>query len=79
MATTKLSAEERSYIVSGIVENFRADGRSRRDFRNFEFKKNVISNTNGSVQLQLVRLRTVPLSLECERNTTVAISDGIRY
>ena len=55
MATVRLSAEERSFIISGITENFRIDGRSRQDFRKFEIKRNVISNTNGSAQLQLVR------------------------
>jgi exosome complex component RRP42 len=53
MATVRLSAEERSFIISGITENFRIDGRSRQDFRKFEIKRNVISNTNGSAQLQL--------------------------
>ena len=54
MATAKLSLHERHYIVSGIEADFRADGRSRKDFRSFNVHQGVISNTNGSAQLQLV-------------------------
>ena len=54
MATVTLSNFEREFIKSGILSDFRADGRSCKDYRSFEIKKGVISNTNGSAQLHLV-------------------------
>lgn len=54
MATAKLSKHERGYIIAGIEADFRADGRRRKDFRSFNIHQGVISNTNGSAQLQLV-------------------------
>lgn len=56
MATAKLSKHERDYIIAGIEADFRADGRRRKEFRSFNVHQGVISNTNGSAQLQLVRL-----------------------
>lgn len=54
MATAKLSKHERGYIIAGIEADFRADGRRRKEFRSFNVHQGVISNTNGSAQLQLV-------------------------
>lgn len=65
MATAKLSKHERGYIISGIGADFRADGRSRKDFRTFNVHQGVISNTNGSAQLQLVSLKI--LGIRCTR------------
>ena len=54
MATQLLSRYEREYIVSGVNEDLRADGRTCRDFRYFSLESGVVSNTSGSARIQLV-------------------------
>ena len=54
MATQLLSRYEREYIVSGVNEDLRADGRTCRDFRHFSLESGVVSNTSGSARIQLV-------------------------
>ena len=56
MATHVLSRYERSYIITGVNEDFRADGRSCRDCRHFSLETGAVSNTSGSAKIQLVRL-----------------------
>eukprot|EP00878_Enallax_costatus_P003984 GHUV01004207.1.p1 GENE.GHUV01004207.1~~GHUV01004207.1.p1 ORF type:complete len:283 (+),score=74.05 GHUV01004207.1:155-1003(+) len=51
MADTSLG--ERIYIVQGIEQNIRTDGRSRRDYRPLEFETNVIAQADGSARLHL--------------------------
>lgn len=58
MATHLLSRYEREYIVSGVNEDFRADGRTCRDFRHFSLESGVVSNTSGSAKIQLVSSAT---------------------
>lgn len=55
MATQLLSRFERDYIVTGVNQDFREDGRSCRDYRNFSLLTGVVSNTSGSAKIQLVR------------------------
>lgn len=54
MADRTLSDYERLYITEGIKEDLRADGRSCRDYRHFELKTGVVSNTSGSAEIRLV-------------------------
>lgn len=51
MADTSLG--ERIYIVQGIEQNVRTDGRSRSDYRPLEFETNVIAQADGSARLHL--------------------------
>jgi len=53
MATTTLSEEEKYFIVSGVEEDFRTDGRSCEDYRILNVNTQVISTTNGSAQVKL--------------------------
>jgi exosome complex component RRP42 len=53
MSEVLLSEYEKSYIVQGIENNFREDGRSCRDMRHITITTGVISNASGSSRLQL--------------------------
>lgn len=53
MAVTVLSKEEQFYIVAGVEEDFRTDGRSCEDYRILNVQTSVISTTNGSAQVKL--------------------------
>ena len=54
MATQLLSKYEREYIVAGVHQDLREDGRKCRDHRNFSLSTGVVSNTSGSAKIQLV-------------------------
>lgn len=54
MADTTVSTFERAYIVGGIEQDFRSDGRSCQDYRHFEVETGIVSNTSGSARLRLV-------------------------
>lgn len=49
-----MSTFERAYIVGGVEQDFRSDGRSCQDYRNFEVETGIVSNTSGSARLRLV-------------------------
>lgn len=50
-----LSSFERTFIVDGVEQDFRSDGRSRHDYRHFEVETGIVSNTSGSARLRLSR------------------------
>lgn len=54
MATFLLSDNERDYIISGVREDLRADGRTCTDYRHFTIRTGVVSNTSGSAKVNLV-------------------------
>lgn len=54
MATQLLSKYERDYIVAGVNQDLREDGRNCRDYRHFFLSTGVVSNTSGSARIQLV-------------------------
>ncbi|XP_047525256.1 exosome complex component RRP42 [Pieris napi] len=53
MAGLLLSRTEKVYIVNGIEEDFRSDGRSNYDYRPIELETNVVSHASGSARLRL--------------------------
>ncbi|XP_057292268.1 exosome complex component RRP42-like [Hydractinia symbiolongicarpus] len=53
MASLNLSTEEKHFIIAGVEEDFRTDGRSCEDYRMVTVETNVLSNTNGSAQVKL--------------------------
>ena len=55
MASVVLSKDEKVFIKNGVFDDFRLDGRARRDYRYFEIETGIVSNTNGSARLRLVR------------------------
>ena len=53
MAEVDLSEAERTYILHGVQDDLRGDGRSCEDYRYMEVETEVVSNTNGSARLRL--------------------------
>ena len=54
MASITLSGEEKHYIITGVEDDFRNDGRSCEDYRRISVKTRVLSSTNGSADVTLV-------------------------
>ena len=54
MTSLILSEEEKHFIISGVEEDFRIDGRSCEDYRMINVETGIISNTSGSAQVKLV-------------------------
>lgn len=53
MSDLSLSEAERTFIIHGVEDDLRCDGRRRDDFRHLELETGVVSNTNGSCRLRL--------------------------
>lgn len=53
MSSLSLSEAERTFIIHGVQDDLRVDGRHRDDFRHLELETGVVSNTNGSCRLRL--------------------------
>jgi len=53
MAEVLLSEEEKYYLVIGVEEDKRVDGRSRLDYRSGDLEVDCVSNSHGSLRLQL--------------------------
>ncbi|XP_021516861.1 exosome complex component RRP42 isoform X2 [Meriones unguiculatus] len=53
MASVALSEAEKIYIVHGVQEDLRVDGRGCEDYRCVEVETDVVSNTSGSARVKL--------------------------
>ncbi|XP_057287470.1 exosome complex component RRP42 isoform X1 [Pezoporus wallicus] len=53
MAAVVLSEPEKLYIVHGVQEDLRVDGRGCEDYRCAEVETDVVSNTSGSARVKL--------------------------
>ncbi|XP_032528637.2 exosome complex component RRP42 isoform X1 [Danaus plexippus] len=53
MAGLLLSPSEKVYILHGIEDDFRSDGRSNIDYRPMELETDVVSHASGSARLRL--------------------------
>ncbi|XP_049862902.1 exosome complex component RRP42 [Schistocerca gregaria] len=53
MAEVLLSTAEKTYILHGVDEDFRTDGRNRRTYRPIELETEVVIHANGSARLRL--------------------------
>ncbi|XP_022094545.1 exosome complex component RRP42-like [Acanthaster planci] len=53
MAKVRLSAGEKTFIIHGVQDGLRTDGRSCDAFRPMELECGVVSNTSGSARLRL--------------------------
>lgn len=54
MASQLLSEDQRDYIIQGVREDFRNDGRGCKDYRKFELSTDLITNANASAKVKLV-------------------------
>ncbi len=50
-----LSANEKEFIIAGVLDDVRADGRGCDHVRHFSLRTGVVSNTNGSAKIERVR------------------------
>eukprot|EP00794_Sanderia_malayensis_P003695 gene3695-4213_t len=48
-----ISPEERTYLISGIQQNFRTDGRSCNDYSHFSVETELVSSANGSAEAKM--------------------------
>uniref|UniRef100_A0A1B6LN19 Ribosomal RNA-processing protein 42 n=1 Tax=Graphocephala atropunctata TaxID=36148 RepID=A0A1B6LN19_9HEMI len=53
MANVLLSEAEKTFILQGVEDSFRCDGRSCKDYRPMELETDVVSNASGSARLRL--------------------------
>ena len=61
-----LSESERAYILGGVRDDVRADGRGCRHVRHFSVRTGVVSNTSGSALIERVSPHThVPTRYPC--------------
>ena len=54
MASLLLADDQRDFIIHGVREDFRNDGRSCKDYRKFELSTDLITNANASAKIKLV-------------------------
>lgn len=71
MADILLSEAEKVYILHGVQENIRNDGRSRQDYRPMELETGIVSNSNGSARLRLANSDIIA-SVKCEIDVPLA-------
>lgn len=53
MVDIQLSDAEKTFIIHGVQDNLREDGRGCEDYRHIELETDVVSNTSGSAKLRL--------------------------
>lgn len=53
MAGILLSEAEKTFLLHGVEEDYRSDGRSRTDYRPIELETDVVSHASGSARLRL--------------------------
>lgn len=53
MVDVSLSESEKTYIIHGVQDNFREDGRGCEDYREMDMETGLMSNTSGSARLRL--------------------------
>lgn len=63
---SKISASEQRYVVSGVEQNMRSDGRSRLDYRQFSVETGVQTQTNGSARVKLGQHTDVLVGIKVE-------------
>lgn len=53
MASIEISEAEKTYVLHGVQENLRVDGRTREDLRPIEVETDLVTHTSGSSHLRL--------------------------
>lgn len=71
MAKILLSEAEKVFILHGIQENYRCDGRTRSDYRPMELETDIAQNSNGSARLRLAN-SDVMASIKAEIDVPLA-------
>ncbi|XP_072013791.1 exosome complex component RRP42-like [Amphiura filiformis] len=68
MAKADLSTGEKTFIIHGIQDGLRTDGRSCENYRNIELECGVVSNTSGSARLKLANTQIL-VGIKAEMGT----------
>ncbi|XP_026883092.1 exosome complex component RRP42 isoform X1 [Electrophorus electricus] len=53
MASVQISEAEKVYIMHGVRDDLRVDGRGCEDYRHMEIETDVVSNTDGSAKVRM--------------------------
>lgn len=53
MASIEISEAEKTYVLHGVQENLRVDGRTREDLRPIQVETDLVTHTSGSSHLRL--------------------------
>ncbi|XP_075165908.1 exosome complex component Rrp42 [Haematobia irritans] len=72
MANVALSEAEKTFILHGVEEDFRCDGRSRRDYRPMELECEMVNNASGSARLRLANT-DILVGVKCEIDTPTSM------
>ena len=62
----KLSQSEKQFIIDGVEQNLRNDGRARLDYRDFSLETGIVSQTNGSARVKLANHTDVLVGVKVE-------------
>lgn len=69
MASIEISEAEKVYVLHGVQDDVRVDGRGRKEFRPLKFETELVTPANGSAHLRLANtdiLASVKVELELE-------------
>ena len=53
MATIEISEAEKVYVLHGVQDDVRVDGRGRKEMRPLKFETELVTHANGSAHLRL--------------------------
>ena len=86
MATVEISEAEKVYVLHGVQEDVRVDGRARKEMRPLKFETELVTHANGSAHLRLAntdvlvgvkaeldlegRGKTIEFFVDCSANAT---------
>ncbi|KAL0479512.1 exosome complex protein RRP42 [Acrasis kona] len=62
----KISPSEKQFLIDGIKQNMRTDGRSRLDYRAFTVETGLVAQTNGSARVKLANNTDVLVGVKVE-------------
>ena len=74
MATIELSDDEKMYVLHGVQEDVRVDGRSRMSMRPLKFETELVTHANGSAHLRLANT-DVLVGVKAELDLDGQVSD----
>ena len=75
MASVEISEDEKVYVLHGVQDDVRVDGRSRMDMRPLKFETELVTHANGSAHLRLANT-DVLVGVKAELDLEGQIEDG---
>lgn len=78
MATTAIGDAEKRFIIHGVQDDLRCDGRGCEDYRHLEMEVGLISNTHGSSRLRIGNTELlVGIKVELEKPSPNLPNQGV--